>query len=162
MRNIYKCVCSEKNNKMDFLDGIPKFLVCVDTDKIKLKPITSQTFSEKEFVFSKIDKVELWMAVGRYSSAITVNNTVCYVYDLNIYTREEKWILEFKSIRDILEVISCLRNNNINIEDPIKIQEILSKENRLEIEKYFIRNSKRLEKEFNIEQTRAFDRYINL
>lgn len=166
MKNIYKCIYDVENKKKKQgeifnLNSIAVFSLNIQDNKIVLKSNSKQILNEREFRFCDIDKFELGLAVGGYSAAITINSTISYLYDLNIYINNQKWILEFRKVSNIVNFIEKLHERNINVQDPIGIYKIISTMDRLEIEKYFIKNSKKLQKEFDINQMRSNDRYIN-
>ncbi|WRK55644.1 hypothetical protein SD457_13395 [Coprobacillaceae bacterium CR2/5/TPMF4] len=93
-----------------------------------------------------IDKLVLSLAIGNYTPAYVVSKTIKYLYDLNIYTMNNKWTLEVRSQSEVLSCIEKLKEKDLRIDDPAGVYNIISTMDRLEVEKYFIRHSKQLER----------------
>lgn len=108
-----------------------------------------------------IDKLVLSLAIGNYTPAYVVSKTIKYLYDLNIYTMNNKWTLEFRSQSEVLSCIEKLKEKDLRIDDPAGVYNIISTMDRLEVEKYFIRHSKQLEAKCNIDSIRSFEDYID-
>lgn len=155
MKNVFKCSNSKKIN---YLSGISTFNVEINQSGILLLSNKQNGMKKREFLFSDIDKVGLSYTPGQYSTAIAINKTVKYYYDLNIYLNNQKWILEFGKLSELNSCIDMLEKYEITVNDPTGIYDVLRSKSEYEVEKYLIRNSKKL---MGNNETRTFKNYVS-
>lgn len=158
MKNVFKCSNSKKIN---YLSGIPTFNIEINQNGIVLLSNKQKKMKKREFLFSDIDKVELSYTPGQYSTAIAINKTVKYYYDLIIYLNSQEWILEFSKLSELNNCIDLLEKYEITIDDPIGIYDVLNTKSEYEVEKYLIRNSKKIKEKKKNNETRFFKNYIS-
>ncbi|WP_296880095.1 hypothetical protein [Thomasclavelia sp.] len=157
MKNVFKCSNSKEIN---YLSGIPTFKIEINQEGIILSPNKQKRMKKREFLYLDIDKIELSYIAGQYSTAIAINKTVSYYYDLNIYLNGQKYILEFSKLAELKNCIDMLEKFEIVVDDPIGIYDILNTKSEYEVEKYLIRNSKQLKEKLKNDDTRTFESYI--
>lgn len=163
MKTVFKCQYGNEHNSINPFDlhALANFKLEILDDRIILKSANKQKLRQREFKFVDIDKLVLSLAIGNYTPAYVVSMTIKYLYDLNIYTMNNKWTLEFRSQSEVLSCIEKLKEKDLRIDDPAGVYNIISTRDRLEVEKYFIRHSKQLEAKCNIDSIRSFEDYID-
>ena len=135
MKTVFKCQYGNEHNSINPFDlhALANFKLEILDDRIILKSANKQKLRQREFKFVDIDKLVLSLAIGNYTPAYVVSKTIKYLYDLNIYTMNNKWTLEFRSQSEVLSCIEKLKEKNLRIDDPAGVYNIISTIDRLEV-----------------------------
>lgn len=166
MQNVYKCIYDYDGKQVErFGSGgsniLGLFNVIVEADRFVLVPINRPNLKNKDIYLNNIKKIDMSLSTG-LSTMITINRATVYQIDLNIYLKDKTLLtLEFRSYRAVVALIKKVDEQHIYINDPMNLLEIISMGDRWAIEKYFTNNIEEIKKQYQIEEMRKKDRYVN-
>lgn len=162
MKNVFRCVYGDDTKSKNAFDLNKLFIFKLELldDRMILKSNNKQALKQREFWYSQISDLELSLAIGNYSPAVTVNKVIRYFYDLKFQDGYNEWVLEFRYPSDFIDYLNRLKELKIEFADPIGIYSIITTMDRLQVEKYFIHHAKELESNYNITVYRDNNDYV--